>query len=278
MRSRCAWQAPSRQLTPGRGSDWHNGVFQFDLLTDGSYEMLVFQQAGIMKPAFKYELEVRNSDVAGLRIVLPSGGRISGKISGPRDPRMTHLSLYSQESHTSANAPIEADGSFLIAGLAPGRWNVGFMEDGGIGSRRNAAGLAPGRWNVGFMGTPGGEPTTVASVWQSGKRLRSWLTVVEGDNPPVEIVLTRMFSAIGKVIDQAGKPVEKAVVVFQDAEGLRSMETGPNGNYRIGIRGGEFILTAWRKLPTPAIAKSCPTARPVLIQEDVSGLDVVLCQ
>lgn len=254
MRSRCAWQAPSRQLTPGRGSDWHNGVFQFDLLTDGSYEMLVFQQAGIMTPAFKCELEVRNSDVAGLRIVLPSGGRISGKISGPRDPRMTHLSLYSQESHTSANAPIEADGSFLIAGLAPGRWNVG------------------------FMGTPGGEPTTVASVWQSGKRLRSWLTVVEGDNPPVEIVLTRMFSAIGKVIDQAGKPVEKAVVVFQDAEGLRSMETGPNGNYRIGIRGGEFILTAWRKLPTPAIAKSCPTARPVLIQEDVSGLDVVLCQ
>ena len=140
------------------------------------------------------------------------------------------------------------------------------------------AGLAPGRWNIGFMGRTGGEPTTVASVWQAGKRLHSWLTVVEGDNPALEIVLTRMFWVIGKVIDQAGKPVEKAVVVFQNADGLRSMETGPDGNYRLGIMGGEFILTAWRKLPTPAIAKSCPTARPVQINENLSGLDVVLCQ
>jgi len=231
-----------------------HGAFQLDLLSGGSYEMLVFRQLGIMTPAFKYELEVRNFDAAGLRIVLPSGGRLSGKITGPRDPRVAQLLLYSTESRTSANAPIAADGSFLVAGLAPGKWNIG------------------------FMGSPGGEPTSIASVWQSGKRLRSGLTVVEGDNPPVEIVLARRFWVIGGVIDQTGKPVEKAIVVFQNEDGLHAMDTGPDGHYRIGIIGGDFILTAWRKLPTPAIAKSCPTARPVLIKDDVSGLDAVLCQ
>ena len=231
-----------------------HGMFQFDLLTDGSYEALVFRHPGIMTPAFKFELEVRNSDVTGLRLVLSSGGRISGKVTGQRDPRMTHLLLHSAESQTSANAVIATDGSFLVAGLAPGKWNIG------------------------FMGTPGGEPTTIASVWQSGKRLGSGLTVVEGDNPFVEIVLARRFWVIGSVIDQTGRPVEKAVVVFQEADGLHAMETGPDGHYRIGIIGGEFILTAWRKLPTPTIARNCPTARPVLVKEDVSGLDVVLCQ
>ena len=128
------------------------------------------------------------------------------------------------------------------------------------------------------MGSPGGKPTTIAFVLQSGKRIGPGLTVVEGDNLPVEIAVALRFWVIGTVFDQTGKPVEKAVVVFQDAAGLHSIEAGTDGYYRIGMAGGSFLLTAWRKVPSPAVAKTCPTARPVQIKEDVSGLDVILCQ
>jgi hypothetical protein len=231
----------------------NEGAFQFDLLARGSYQIFVFRQAGISTLAFTYPLEISGADLAGLRVVLPSGGRVSGKITGPRNPLLTSVSFLSSESYTSAAAPIADDGSFVIEGLAPGKWNIG------------------------FLGRTGGTPTTVVSVLQAGKRIAP-LTVIEGDNPPLEIVVTRMFWVIGVIRDQAGKPVENAYVVFQYGDGLRSMQAGPDGGYATGLPGGDFLLTAWRRMPTPALAKSCPTARPVQIKEDVAGLDAILCQ
>jgi hypothetical protein len=246
---------PGPKAPPGDGIPrrrLNQGTFRFDLLTPGTYQVRVYREAGLAAVPFVTSLEAGPSDATDLRIVLPSGGRLCGRIAGPRGPGMAWISLTPAGSYGLTITPIAADGSFCIDGLAPGKWTIG------------------------FGGRPSEERVTAVSVKQAGRPLPFAINVVEGDNPPLEIETARQFSVTGRVVDAAGRPVENAFVGFAEPRGLHGNQSGKDGGFGIGIVAGEFVVSAWPRMP-PRGVNSCATSQVVRIAGDLSGLTVTLC-
>lgn len=246
---------PGAKAPPGDGIPRRalkEGTFRFDLLVPGTYQARVYRVPGLGAAPFVINLEAGPSDATDLRIVLPSGGRLCGRITGPRGPTMTSVSLMPAGSSGLSTTPIQADGSFCMDGLAPGKWRVA------------------------FLGRPSEEAVMVVSFRQAGRSLPHEVNVVEGDNPPLEIETARQFWVTGRAVDAAGQPVENAIVGFADARGLRANQSGKDGGFRIGIVAGEFVVSAWPKMP-PRGMNSCATSQVVRITGDLSGLIVAMC-
>jgi hypothetical protein len=244
---------PTGNVILGDGIPRHplnQGSFRFELLTPGTYQTLVYRSAGFGAVPFVRNVEVRGS-VGDLRIVLPSGGRVSGKVKGPRNAGMTSLRLTPMGTYTPSAAQIASDGSFAFEGLAPGRWTIGFAV------------------------RPGDAPLTIVSMLQGGRSLARAIDVVEGDNAPVEIETAELFWVTGTVFDQSGLPVENAIVVFDDG-GRRFNQSGKDGNFQIGVIAQDFKVSAWQKAPPPSAATSVNT-QTVRITRNLTGLKVTVC-
>ena len=227
------------------------GSFRFELLTPGTYQALVYRSAGFGAPPFVTKLEIGVS-VGDLRIVLSSGGRVSGKVSGPRNAGMTSLSLTPVGTYTSSVAQIASDGTFAFDGLAPGRWTIG------------------------FAGRPGDGPLTIVSIRQAGRSLGRAIDVVDGDNTPVEIETAELYWVTGTVVDQSGRPVENAIVVFDDGS-RRFNQSGKDGNFQIGVIAQDFKVSAWQKAPPPSGAATCVNTQVVRVTRNLTGLRLILC-
>jgi hypothetical protein len=227
------------------------GAFRFDLLTVGSYQLLIYRRPGPDAAPFIHRLEAVSADIGDLKLSLPAGGRLTGKIIGPRTPGMASIRFMPSGSFVSSGTDIAPDGAFAIDGLAPGKWTIG------------------------FMGRPSDTHVTVLSIRQSGRPVFQ-IDVADGDNPPIEIETAEAFWVTGAVTGATGAPVENATVVFENAVRLLH-QSRKDGVYRIALPAGDYKVSVWRTMPAPGPLPACPTAIPVRVTREVAGLNLVLC-
>jgi protocatechuate 3,4-dioxygenase beta subunit len=139
-------------------------------------------------------------------------------------------------------ATVAADGSFLIAGVFPGRYRMMVSAPGAAAARRGAAGAALPSW-------------TLKSIVIDGRDLLDLPIEISPDHLPAAIVATwfdRAATVTGTVVDDAGQPVSEDTVVLFPADsrywGVQSRRTlrqlpGPLGRFQFaGVLPGEYYL------------------------------------
>lgn len=161
-----------------------------------------------------------------------------------------------------------ADGSYVLDGLAPGRWQVGFRDC-------SASGLLP-QWAPGQANPFSSVPVAVAPG-----------AAVTG----VDAALVRGGTVTGTVRDTAGTPVAGACVGAESllpAESVPSVTTASDGTYALrGLPSGTHLVSAFRcgdrdSSPDDAPAwvggatRERATRLVVTGREQLSGRDVVL--
>ncbi|MHC4469718.1 MAG: hypothetical protein ACYS99_02035 [Planctomycetota bacterium] len=130
-----------RSLTPGSPSVAisEGGSFTLVQVPPGRYEVSVsrepkkhaaatpFSQGGQTHRRFTDDIEVGPAGLTGLRIVLPAGGTIDGRMTGERPTliQMIRLSLWTADGwEDRGNVTAKQDGTFRAEHLPPGRWRL----------------------------------------------------------------------------------------------------------------------------------------------------------
>ncbi|RKH61562.1 carboxypeptidase regulatory-like domain-containing protein [Corallococcus llansteffanensis] len=173
-------------------------------------------------------LSTAGSTVRDVRIQLGPGAVLEGRVveqssGGPVVGARVDVSL-SEGNGNPGFALSDAEGHFVVRGLAPGSYDA-------------------------KVSAPGYSPT-----------LRHGLTVAQGERFPVDLVLSRTGAVEGQVRDSAGAPVVQARVssVERWNDGMESApveaRTDATGHYRLeGLSTGRVPLTARREDSTVGV-------------------------
>jgi len=207
------------------------------------------------------------------RAELSTGtGGISGRVLRAADAAPvagTSVEAWSPEGRLAAAVVTEGDGTFLLAGLAPGDYRlVALPQRGELVAAILGGGACPGGPPRGCR-TAEGRPVTVTAG-----------ATAEG----VEFLLDTGGTIAGRVRAQAtGEPVQPAWVGLYDATGGwvdseytdslgRYSFSGLTGSFRVLAEAGGFLAELFEETPCPYCDVSAGT--PVDVAEGVHRVDV----
>ena len=207
-----------------------DGTFRFDLIRPGRYTLLFYRSKGDKDSPYSSPIEVGTSGVRDYVERVPALTRLTGKVVMPPDKAQEwgHLDVVLVNpagGSTARHVEVAADGSFAFEGVSPGHWSVM---------------LSPSKGSV--------RPWYVASVSHgNGRADKGSVTVTEGVNPPVEIVLGADAAQVSGIVQtSAGQPASGAMVLLTGAAGTVAFQAiSAEGAFTIsGIAPGEYLITA----------------------------------
>ena len=228
------------------------GRFVFPSVQPGTYEARVLLVTGVgdsMRPAMKMELvrtaiAVTDADLTGLELVAEAGGTVKGKFRVEDDAAMDwtqiEVSLLPAEEsrkepggaeafQLSSGAAVNADGTFEIADVPGGTYQVGVSAKSEIY-----------------------RDYYVKSVQESGREVADTGFAVTG-GASLDVVVSAKGSSIeGTVTDVNGRPVVDAEVLAVPASGQRmrpeaygTAKSGTQGQFTLrGMTPGQYIVVA----------------------------------
>lgn len=218
-----------------------DGMLRFQGVLPGTYEVRLTCKD--MVPERRYPpVAVAGEDMAGIVWSVREGGTIRGKVAD-RDGKPVGASVRAspeagdpRAQRTDGSAPCEADGSFAIKGLLPGKYAVRAMiED-----------------------HPNPDPTSVE--------------LLEGRTPEVSIVVDRGGRVEGTVVDEDGQPVAGAEVSAVSAKSRWGDEKRSlaDGSFTLpGLGAGDYRIVARRdraELRGPGQHDDDPRGVPVTVK------------
>lgn len=216
----------------------------------------------------RMEVSVSDADVTGVVLQLTGGAEIAGSIrmedgdlkdwlqppqssqqQGPAGlpplpgPGTKSVRLGSTEgiSVSAPNAPFNADGTFLLKGVAPSKY---FITVGGL---------------------PQG--SFVKSMRFGGQDVtRAPLDLTSGGGGSLEVVLSSKAADVsGVVLNDKNEPVQGVPVTLWPKvpdrsnanNGIKSANTDQNGNFKVsGLAPGDYYVAAWDDIPEAGLAQN----------------------
>lgn len=104
------------------------GTFGFQEVPRGPYSVEIHKEDfPFVRLDGRVRVPTAGTEVSGIEIVLPHGGSIAGSVHGLTEAEISRLTLTAIDPAYivyQVLALLEADGSFQIPGLRPGRWGV----------------------------------------------------------------------------------------------------------------------------------------------------------
>ena len=217
------------------------GHFQFGSLPPGTYWISALDFAGKTRLyGVPVTVQVEGSDIGGVTLALAPGGEITGSLEVAGAPATGKLSVglvagafsgvFSGPVYGDSPAPadVDANGSFHIGGIAPGRYRVNVTP-------------LPDNWYLKSVRLDGAEAANGELDLSRGVQSSS-----------LKIVVSRNGGQIsGKLLDKNGDPVGAVpmfVLLVDDPKEIdfeRSLKETEDGTYRLqGIRPGKYRLLA----------------------------------
>ena len=199
-----------------------DGAYSFDGVPAGVYRLQVTSES---RAVFDLERTVSLGSgviLSGIDVALQRSAAVSGKITFPADlapdRRWTTVTISTGAGTSETSAPIAADGSYLVGGLASGTYRVRFSALG-------SSPLTDEMWSADGSGTP----TT--------------LTLTAGrTRTGVNVDLASRASISGRVSLPTGVGVT-ADLSDENGEHVASARVATDGSYSIfGLRPGTYRL------------------------------------
>ncbi len=219
--------------------DTRTGEFELKGLLPGSYVVTAMTRGREARLFARYPVEVGNSDVDGVNLVLGPGLQINGKLRFESDPptgtTLEDVRVMLRPKETMFGGGGERageDGSFSIDGLAPSKYTV------------SVSGLPPD----GYL---------KEAAYGDQDVLASGLDLEQGGGASLALVVSLKGGRVdGTVKDKDGKPSPGATVALvpeesrRDREDLyRSATTDQYGQFTLrGIAPGEYKLFAFEDI------------------------------
>jgi hypothetical protein len=271
--------SPQIELLPSRQGSYYgdgepkqplaaNREFKFELLTAGDYVIRVSRNSSHQATAFEFPIRILEGvDLTSHRIVLPQTAKLFGKAKWPDgfDPTNVKLSALTAGG-SSYHADFRPDGSFQFPELSPGAYSFSIM----------------------FLNfRPGAQTASLSSVRQGNRTILpgATLQVIEGDNPPLEVVFGSRFQVTGRIFDSQmnrATPVKDSSVHFFTSTPYPTwyMRVADTGRFDAMIPAGEFIVYATTRATAidSRSAPTCPQAIKIVVTEDIFNLDLFLCK
>jgi protocatechuate 3,4-dioxygenase beta subunit len=227
-----------------------DGKFDLDHVPPGSYTLLARTENLQSAEMTQQLLEVANSDVNGLRVVLMEGSRVRGKVSvaGNRKADLSSLLIFLQPGDRDRTqsffdrdlvvnptlAQVKSDGAFELKDVPAGNYVVRIEGD-------------PKLEDFYLKSTTVG-PTDITN---------SGLTVGGGGTYSLEVLVGMSAAKLdGTVVDSDGHPVADAtVVVVPSGERSGRSELYQKGNtdqrgvfYLAGLTPGDYVVYAFESI------------------------------
>lgn len=239
------------------------GKFHFDVVRPGSYRLTAWRSSDRRMPPFSKTIMVGPAGVADFKVIWPPPTRLEGHVSypslGPGELRMT---LAPKGSVFGAEATVGPDGRFVFEGITPGAWRLSHSML--IRAQRGGFPTA-------------GRNATIGSITQHGRVLKGAIEVTPGFNAPVEVTIVPQPTVSGVLQDSTGTPMPRGWVLLIGEKSQALARAMAGGVFEIGLRPGEYRVSAFTERPDPKT--ECP--KPLVIRvadRDVSGLRLVPCR
>ena len=132
-----AFTAPSgarerRPTRPIEGQTDADGRFRLSGAPPGDFELVV--RPGGSRQVVREAVSVADRSVSGILVRIPEAGRISGRILGAEADEISRIEVTAFSEHGRVFGRVSPDGSYEIAGLLPGRWQL--VGQAGVGGAR----------------------------------------------------------------------------------------------------------------------------------------------
>ena len=192
------------------------GRFLHADLAGGTYRLSV-NPMGFQRNPEDLQIDLKAGEHRdGLRIEMPDGLTISGRVIGPTGEPFSGVRV-SLNGGPGAGTATAADGSFVFRGVAPGTYWIS---------------VEPPR------ARPEGAPRLGWGILED----------VRAGSSDMEIVLPLLGEVTGWVVDGNGEPVEHALVdVLDEHSDIEKVFTGPDGAFRLEVpQDAAFDLRARR--------------------------------
>lgn len=207
-----AWGEPT-------GAD---GRFRASGLVEGTYSVRAsVGEQPLVPPIEPTEAEVAAGKTTDVEIVLEAAGTVEGRVVDANDRPVAdaEVSMRGDEAQWGANGSTRDDGTFTIESVRPQTYRV-------------TASIGWGH----TMRAPGTKDDDV-----QGERV----TVTAGETAKVELVVEdRSGTIVGRVVDEAGGPIDDAFVhANRESDSARKSEGSNRGSARWGSWDREPVLT-----------------------------------
>lgn len=166
-------------------------------------------------------------DAPGVDVVLPHGGRVSGRVTGPDGQPLEGAcaAALAVGSGSAASALTGSDGRYTIRGVEKGAYYVHV-------TRCRAGNWAP-QW---YGTTQDRRPTAEGLMVELG-----------GEQPNVDVQLEPGATVTGRAVDVNGQPIAGLCVTAYGGGGQEDASTDPQGRYTIvGLPTSSGYYVFWR--------------------------------
>lgn len=226
----------SRSMTVNR-----DGRFTFSGLEPGFYRLSAMQSpngSGGMRQGPAVELQLTNTDVTNLELQLTSGGDLSGTVEiegdppgAPQEKRSIHLRAIGSFSFGGPpSADLDRDGSFHIASVAAGRFQVQVdpIPEGAFIKSMVLDGVAAARGILELRGAPGARVKIV--IGRKGARLSGRVRDAAGEPLVNTLAIVVLVDDIQNInLDNQ----DQSHVAFAKEDGSYSFQGVRPGKYRL---------------------------------------------
>jgi RNA polymerase sigma factor (sigma-70 family) len=200
-------------LNDGRFAETdERGRFRHEDLAGGTYRLSVSASGYQLRPD-DLQIELEDGEQRhGLRIEIPSGLSISGRVIGPTGEPFSDVAV-SLNGGRGAGTRTASDGSFVFHAVAPGIYWLS---------------VEPPR------ARPEGAPRLGHAVLEG----------VRAGSSGLELVLPLLAEITGRVVDLDGEPVEHSLVDVMGKHRhtiVDSVVTGPDGAFRLEVPEGAVL-------------------------------------
>jgi hypothetical protein len=217
---------PTRTMDRSGDDD---GAFKLDGLEPGTYALQA--NLGILSHAGDpVTADVSAHDAVDVKLVVPRSGSIDGTVVDDEGAPQAGVEVVGRGDGFLQGGPTGDDGSFLVTNVAPGKWELGAMQQ--------------------------------KQPLDSPDDAKNEVTVAPGATASIKIVVERAKGVIaGGVVDETGKPIDDAYVdLARESDGGDAKQemavsfmrapilTDVGGKFRVDkLPDGKYTVKAFRK-------------------------------
>lgn len=205
------WGGPDTTTRP-------DGTFKLEGVGDGDYTIGAAREGYASSPG-ALDVHVEGKPVAGLKIQLDAGARITGTVSGVDPSKLTQVDVRASSAAGNASGSVDREGRYALEHLLPGTWTV------------SASIAATGQQTRGQVLVEQGAAEAALDL-QFGQGLTLSGRAVRGEAP-----------VVGAVLFAQGTNVNHSSWGRTGVEGSFRMEGLEPGTYRVELRHWETGLS-----------------------------------
>ena len=254
-----------------------SGTYRIVGLRTGSYRISVFpncfaDSVNLRSVTLPHSVSVTQGKVkAGVNASLLAGGSIAGQVTGPGAAVVPGacVEAFQIPGGLVASVETDADGNYLVTGLAPGKYTVEF---GDPSCSDGAAGLGI-QW---YNGASGSGSATVITV-TAGKTASGVNSVLPADGTITGTVTGQSAAKLsGVCVSAVPAAAGEAAIFTVSAGGSYTLDGLLPGRYRVEFQAGcgqAGVTTQWWQDAASSAAARIVTVSP---GATVSGIDAVM--